>query len=830
MADVHVALATLVLLFSLILVVCVCGGWRLSCAERTAAAATVTAASASASASADRISVRANAATTTTKPQSIPAERPLPPSSGDVQQHPPQTELNARVSVHNITTTHSDMKQWITAGVPRERVNRVREESGAFEGGWPTASGGVRFAAPRAGGKPLSGSVRLSPSYLDLVKAATPRGKDGMPNSDDRSAYVNPIFKDRQSPCKVASTPAAAGALATDALQAPPPAAKGSSTRREDSSRGVDRPKATAFDRFLLSKSPDAVAGVGFNSVGGGGGGCSSGGRAGASASIDRVRSFGKSNKTPGKTAIEVQNQERGTSRHVGGTSMAEVGEHADSDAEIDAGAGAGAGTSFGRVGGYRDGTRTCMGSYLCETSHSRTRSTSVDSDPVGIVGTREGSSDASPDVIFSCPSVSSASSSSHSRLLDRVLGSRSLATGGSGGRNWAFGNNGKRGIRSSSSTSGSSVGGKVGRSSRRFRRRGNADNSNGILRSSSGRGVLCRNSSSFGSTSADSSLASSQGLPPVLPPLDIGRGASSVVSRPHVAVVPGAASSDCVSGSPSLRRERIASAVTSAPSSEAVDNATGSTTARQSATRNSGCWPLAGSSSASPAMPAWWLNANRGANTTEANKASIARSNGGGVAVPRYLAAAAHARAEHAELEANAARVEAAFGEGSDGERGISSRGAGINVTEFIEFVRAGGSGMSCFDSRSSFDSREAGGSVSGRSEYEYEDDEDSPSPPSSDAPGRGRRGGGGGGAGVRWVGDGKVFRSQTPLTSAELRHQFDFDFEDDEDEEDAVSFLRLSNRFQRMGGRTGTEGGTRGGEGCRQKKRLAVPSIIGE
>lgn len=48
------------------------------------------------------------------------------------------------------------------------------------------------------------------------------------------------------------------------------------------------------------------------------------------------------------------------------------------------------------------------------------------------------------------------------------------------------------------------------------------------------------------------------------------------------------------------------------------------------------------------------------------------------------------------------------------------------------------------------------------------------------------------------------KAFRSETALSSSELTRQFDFDFEDDdkEDEEDTVTFLRMSERIQRIAG----------------------------
>ena len=61
------------------------------------------------------------------------------------------------------------------------------------------------------------------------------------------------------------------------------------------------------------------------------------------------------------------------------------------------------------------------------------------------------------------------------------------------------------------------------------------------------------------------------------------------------------------------------------------------------------------------------------------------------------------------------------------------------------------------------------------------------------------------------RWAEDNASFKTNTPLTSTELRQQFDFDFEDDGDlEEDPVSFVRVSDRVEKINAKMGGFSGT--------------------
>lgn len=58
------------------------------------------------------------------------------------------------------------------------------------------------------------------------------------------------------------------------------------------------------------------------------------------------------------------------------------------------------------------------------------------------------------------------------------------------------------------------------------------------------------------------------------------------------------------------------------------------------------------------------------------------------------------------------------------------------------------------------------------------------------------------------RWVGDKSSFRKETPLTAAELKKEFDFDFEDDEElGEDLVNiFVRVSERVNKINSKMGS------------------------
>lgn len=213
------------------------------------------------------------------------------------------------------------------------------------------------------------------------------------------------------------------------------------------------------------------------------------------------------------------------------------------------------------------------------------------------------------------------------------------------------------------------------------------------------------------------------------------------------------------------------------------------------------GGWPL--DLPASSAMPSWWIKCTARGDSGATIESDLAAG------VPHDLVASAADRTEVAEREAEAALVEAVFGDDTHaGERMFSNAEGGSNIVEFRAFVRAGGSGTSSFDSRAS-DSRhglsggvEGGGGASDdtalRSSLDNARGLDVPpkAPPSTVRALSAQR----------WGGDSTSFKANTPLTSTELRQQFDFDFEDDGDlEEDPVSFVRVSDRVEKINAKMG-------------------------
>lgn len=212
------------------------------------------------------------------------------------------------------------------------------------------------------------------------------------------------------------------------------------------------------------------------------------------------------------------------------------------------------------------------------------------------------------------------------------------------------------------------------------------------------------------------------------------------------------------------------------------------------------GGWPL--DLPASSAMPTWWIKCTARGDSGATIESDLAAG------VPHDLVASAADRTEVAEREAEAALVEAVFGDDNHaGERMFSNAEGGSNIVEFRAFVRAGGSGTSSFDSRAS-DSRHGfsmdggggggGGDTARRSSLDNARGLDVPpkAPPSTVRALSAQR----------WAGDNASFKANTPLTSTELRQQFDFDFEDDGDlEEDPVSFVRVSDRVEKINAKMG-------------------------
>eukprot|EP00752_Nemacystus_decipiens_P017723 g15891.t1 len=219
---------------------------------------------------------------------------------------------------------------------------------------------------------------------------------------------------------------------------------------------------------------------------------------------------------------------------------------------------------------------------------------------------------------------------------------------------------------------------------------------------------------------------------------------------------------------------------------------------------RARGGWPL--ELPARSAMPRWWIKyASRSGDSSQSDLAAGA---------PPDLVLAAAERAKAAEREAAAARVEAVFGdENHRNERRFSNADGGSNIVDFRAFVRAGGSGTSSFDSRAS-ESGRRGGRTSTVDEEEGSD----ASASSGGNNGWDKRNRVGNTGGRRWGsgGDGRkpTVRSRssssggsagaTPLSSlgsAELKKHLEFDFEDEgELEEDPVSFVRVSERVSKI------------------------------
>ncbi|CAM9723732.1 unnamed protein product [Laminaria digitata] len=217
--------------------------------------------------------------------------------------------------------------------------------------------------------------------------------------------------------------------------------------------------------------------------------------------------------------------------------------------------------------------------------------------------------------------------------------------------------------------------------------------------------------------------------------------------------------------------------------------------------------WPL--DLPASSAMPTWWIKCTARGDSSATVESDLAAG------VPPDLVASAEERAEVAEREAEAALVEAVFGDDSHlGERMFSNAEGGSNIVEFRAFVRAGGSGTSSFDSRSSSSRHglsDGGGGGGGSSLDNARGFLDGPSKAQSNTV-RGL-------SAQKWAGDNASFMANTPLTSTELRQQFDFDFEDDGDlEEDPVSFVRVSDRVDKINAKMG------GGDGAGRTAQSAL------
>ena len=115
------------------------------------------------------------------------------------------------------------------------------------------------------------------------------------------------------------------------------------------------------------------------------------------------------------------------------------------------------------------------------------------------------------------------------------------------------------------------------------------------------------------------------------------------------------------------------------------------------------GGWPL--DLPARSAMPRWW---NKYASRSGDSQSDLAAG------APPDLVLAAAERAKAAEQEAAAARVEAVFGDENHlNERRFSNADGGSNIVDFRAFVRAGGSGTSSFDSRASESGRRSSAST---------------------------------------------------------------------------------------------------------------------
>lgn len=239
------------------------------------------------------------------------------------------------------------------------------------------------------------------------------------------------------------------------------------------------------------------------------------------------------------------------------------------------------------------------------------------------------------------------------------------------------------------------------------------------------------------------------------------------------------------------------------------------------------GGWPL--DLPASSAMPTWWIKCAARGDSSATVESDLAAG------VPPDLVASAADRAEIAEREAEAALVEAVFGDDNHlGERMFSNAEGGSNIVEFRAFVRAGGSGTSSFDSRASdsrhgFSGSERGGGDGDASRRSTLDTATRRSILDNARGDAGRRSSLDSARGLnappngppsvvrtlsaqRWEGDNASFKANTPLTSTELRQQFDFDFEDDGDlEEDPVSFVRVSDRVEKINAKMGGFNGAR-------------------
>lgn len=459
--------------------VCVCGGWRLSCAERYIAYSD---APVDRNTSLAGVKSRSNTLASHSGSPSVGAggARPQPVSGHNLSQSC-KADGTSRERRRAVSASRLDVKQRVSSGPPftkealaaddgsggdntngDERVasdgyppggeDVKGDDCGAFEGGWTEKQRVEAGIAFHSGGGSCRNSARLSGCFssnrsvrkssgasslslstqlsnLEAVEAATLRGKDGSSKAMSGEAhghFVNPMFS-RRSPRKApAMEMTGDDATAEDSI----------STRATCCVEGDRKPmivpdsddasrRASQFCRFI-SKSPEAHSSIGakawgFNSVDG------------AIASRGGASSMPKLTKSAHEKGLDIASIDA-HQKALGGLQLFN---------SVDAMGGRSAATvtlaasACHTSAGVRPASCHSRTSSGTATSNSHSRSESRDSEPVAAAAAGGGVRGLG----FRRGKSASTTSSDHSplarsRLLDRVLATKQPRMG----RQWPFG------------------------------------------------------------------------------------------------------------------------------------------------------------------------------------------------------------------------------------------------------------------------------------------------------------------------------------------------------------------------------------------------------
>lgn len=826
LAGVDLALAAVLAALGPLLLVCVCGGWRLSCAERESGVVVGSTPGSNAYASTRR------------KPR--PANQRSASSSSFLSAADPKRRLPRL----QIPRKHAFAPDWLRAPLSssRDRLVPKRENDVGEPSGEPTGgeylrewlpdqelerARGSQDGAQAVGIQGTSPRVPRSSSYVDGVGENAQGVKDEATKARDRqesSLFVNPMFSTRSTPSESSSTAPTVAHYAGDAedtIARPAFARTVSHSGSERIVHGIDTgafgATASAFERFLAATSPNLRAHpstsawgsrrnsvvFGLDGVGAGDGSSDAGRGILEGASVaPHPSAAGKLDGGPARrpAVIPVTLAHRSHSHSL------------SVDAGFDfnrARSGAVAKTKVSSSGVY-DGVENGLLGLGTDSTHSAPTFRS------GKKGYLDDSAnlDERP---------------SRSRLLERVLASQLSSAGVElgRGRSWTAGSNGiwratdSWSFTSTSESSGDPRAGRTGRFRRKNRghMRGQSSGS-----SSASAGGISSRTSSYGSVSM-SSRSSSLVAPPPFPRLGHHSSLSSLSFGAR-----GARAAEAIEAG--RRHSSVSDENGGVAVSEFIDAATleyesnhpdGHQRGRGEQWNQVG-WPR--SASSAPAMPSWWLCYVGAGIGDKASAPSTAKAAGGRKAPDERVAAGG--------AEAHGKRLGRVFGaQGGDDRR------------RFVQFVRSRRPGMSSFDSRagrgtvgpsgtagrSRFgrggggDDEDHGGRGEGGHEGEEEEEEGGNNEGGEVPRGGEARGGKSAPRGVtpRWMGDTTVLRAATPLSSAELKREFEFDFEDEcEGEGDRAEPVRVSARFSRIRARRGLS--------CEQPKMLPEAPVDAE